>query len=58
MHVLSHLRQLRTIPLLALLSRLNACVLLRSESINVAPDFFTKFSFAKGLEKVKLGGVC
>ena len=37
---------------------LNACVLLRSESIDVTPDPFAKFSFAKGLTKVKLGGVC
>ena len=39
-------------------SCLNACVLLRSESIDATPDPFTKFSFAKGLAKVKLGGVC
>ena len=37
---------------------LNACVLLRSESIDVTPNPFTEFSFAKGLAKVKLGGVC
>ena len=49
---------------------MNACVLLRSESIEATPDpfysesieatsdLFTKFSFAKGLAKVKLGGVC
>ena len=36
---------------------MNACVLLRSESIEVTPDPFTKFCFAKGLAKVKLGGV-
>ena len=36
-------------------SCLNACVLLRSESINATPDPFTEFSFAKGLAKVKLG---
>ena len=36
----------------------NACVLLRSESIDTIPDPFTKFSFAKELAKVKLGGVC
>ena len=40
-------------------SCLNACVLLRSESIVATPDpFFAEFSFAKGLAKVKLGGVC
>ena len=39
-------------------SCLNACVLLRSESIEATPDPFTEFSFAKGLAKVKLGGVC
>ena len=39
-------------------SCLNACVLLRSENIDTAPDPFTEFSFAKGLAKVKLGGVC
>ena len=39
-------------------SCLNACVLLRSESINTTPDPFTEFSFATGLAKVKLGGVC
>ena len=38
-------------------SCLNACVLLRSESIDATPDPFTEFSFAKGLAKVKLGGV-
>ena len=39
-------------------SCLNACVLLRS-CINVLKtlDPFTEFSFAKGLAKVKLGGV-
>ena len=37
-------------------SCLNACVLL-SESIDATPDPFTEFSFAKGLAKVKLGGV-
>ena len=36
-------------------SCLNACVLLRSESIVATPNPFTKFSFAKGLAKVKLG---
>ena len=48
---------------------MNACVLLRSESIEATPDpfysesieatpdLFTKFSFAKGLAKVKLGRV-
>ena len=36
-------------------SCLNACVLLRSESIDATHDPFTKFSFAKGLAKVKLG---
>ena len=36
-------------------SCLNACVLLRSESIDATPDPFTEFSFAKGLAKVKLG---
>ena len=39
-------------------SCLNAYVLLRSESIDATPDPFTKFSFAKGLAKVKLGGTC
>ena len=39
-------------------SCLNACVLLRSESIEATLDLFAKFSFAKGLAKVKLGGVC
>ena len=39
-------------------SCLNACVLLRSERIDATPDPFTKFSFAKGLAKVKFGGVC
>ena len=34
---------------------LNACVLLRNESIIVTPDPFAKFSFAKGLAKDKLG---
>ena len=39
-------------------SCLNACVLVRSESIDATPNSFTKFSFAKGLAKVKFGGVC
>ena len=39
-------------------SCLNACVLLRSESSITTLDPFTKFSFAKELAKVKLGGVC
>ena len=40
-------------------SCLNACVLLRSESIIATPDlFFAEFSFAKGLAKDKLGGAC
>ena len=39
-------------------SCLNACVLLRSESITATPDPFAKFSFAKGLAKDKLGGIC
>ena len=40
-------------------SCLNACVLLSSESIEATPDLtFTQFNFAKGLAKVKLGGVC
>ena len=39
-------------------SCLNACVLLRSESIVATPNPFAEFSFAKGLAKVKLGGVC
>ena len=35
---------------------MNACVLLRSESIEVTPDpIFAKFNFAKELAKVKLG---
>ena len=38
-------------------SCLNACVLLRSESIDATPDPFTEFSFAKGLANVKLEGV-
>ena len=39
-------------------SCLNACVLLRSENIEATPDpIFAKFNFAKGLAKVKLGGV-
>ena len=38
-------------------SCLNACVLLRSESIDATPDPFTEFSFTKGLAKVKLRGV-
>ena len=38
-------------------SCLNACLLLRSESIDATPDPFTEFSFVKGLAKVKLGGV-
>ena len=36
-------------------SCLNTCVLQRSESIIATPDPFAKFSFAKGLAKVKLG---
>ena len=37
-------------------SCLNACVLLRSESIEATLDpIFAKFNFAKGLAKVKLG---
>ena len=36
---------------------LNACVLLRSKNIDATPDPFTRFSFAQGLAKVKLGGV-
>ena len=39
-------------------SCLNACVLLRSESIVATPGPFTECSFAKGLAKVKLGGAC
>ena len=39
-------------------SCLNACVLLRSKNIDATPDPLTKFSFAKGLAKVKLGGAC
>ena len=35
----------------------NACVLLRSESIDTTPDPFTEFSFAKGLANVNLEGV-
>ena len=43
-------------------SCLNACVLLRScydvfKNLKT-PDRFAKFSFAKGLAKDKLGGVC
>ena len=37
---------------------LNACVLLRSESIDATPDPFTRFSIAQGLAKVKLGKAC
>ena len=39
-------------------SCLNACVLLGSENIDATPNPFTRFSFAQGLVKVKLGGVC
>ena len=39
-------------------SCLNTIVLLRSESIVATPDPFTKFSFAKGLAKVKLEEAC
>ena len=39
-------------------SSLNACVLLRSRNIDATPDPFAEFSFAKGLAKVKLRGVC
>ena len=39
-------------------SYLNACVLLRSESIVATTDPFARFSFVKELEKNKLGGVC
>ena len=39
-------------------SYLNTCVLLRSESIDATHDPFAEFSFAKGLSKVKLGGIC
>ena len=40
-------------------SCLNACVLLRSESIEATPDpILAKFNFAKGLAKVKLGRAC
>ena len=38
-------------------SLLSACVLLRSENIDATPDPFAEFSFAKGLAKVKLGGI-
>jgi hypothetical protein len=38
-------------------SCLNTCVFLRSESIDATPNPFMFFSFAKGLAKVKLGGV-
>ena len=43
-------------------SCLNACILLRScydvfKNLKT-PDPFAKFSFAKGLAKVMLGGVC
>ena len=37
-------------------SCLNACVLLRSESIIATPDPFVEFSFGKRLAKLKLGG--
>ena len=40
-------------------SCLNACVLLRSESVEAALDpIFAKFNFAKGLAKVKLVRAC
>ena len=40
-------------------SCLNICVLLRSESNEATLDaILAKFNFAKGLAKVKLGGVC
>ena len=38
---------------------LNACILLRSESIEATPDpILAKFNFAKGLAKIKFEGVC
>ena len=37
---------------------LNACVLLRRESIVATPDPLFKFSFAHGLIKGKFGGTC
>ena len=36
---------------------MNACVLLRGESIDATLDRFNEFSFAKGLAKGKLGGI-
>ena len=39
-------------------SCLNACVLLRSESIIATPHPLFNFDFAQGLAKGKLGGVC
>jgi hypothetical protein len=40
-------------------SYLNACIFLRSENIIATPDpIFAEFSFAKGLTKVKIRGVC
>jgi hypothetical protein len=40
-------------------SYLNACIFLRSENIVATPDpIFAEFSFAKGLAKVKLRGLC
>ena len=41
-------------------SCLNACVLLRScfDVFKTPNPIFAKFNFAKGLPKVKLGGVC
>ena len=39
-------------------SCLNACVLLRSESIIATLDSFAKFSFAKGLAKDNLRRFC
>ena len=39
-------------------SCLNACVLLRLESIVATPNPLFKFNFAQGLAKGKLGGVC
>ena len=37
---------------------LNACVLLRRESIVATPNPLLKFNFAQGLAKVKCGGAC
>ena len=37
---------------------MNACVLLRRESIIATPNPLLKFNFAQGLAKVKCGEAC